>query len=87
MEPGTYHPSSRAYPENLPTVEYGPDDTVARVGWNGELRALGKRLKVSNALMGQDVAFRPAPQAEEGVYDLYYCHQRIGKLDLRQPKD
>lgn len=82
-----YAPSLRAYPESLPPVEYGPDDTVARVGWNGELRVLGQRLKVSNALMGQNVALRPSPRADEGVYDLYFCHQRFGKLDLRQPKE
>lgn len=56
-----YVPSPRAYPESLPPIEYGPDDTVARVGWKGEFRALGKRWKVSNALMGQDVALRPTP--------------------------
>lgn len=82
-----YVPSPRTYPETLPPVEYGPDDTVARVSWNGELKVLGRRLKVSKALMGQDVALRPSPRAEGGVYDLYFCHQRFGKLDLRQPKE
>lgn len=82
-----YVPSTRAYPESLPPIEYGPDDTVARVTWNGELRVKGQRFKVSNALMGQDVALRPSTHAEEGIFDLYLCHQRIGKLDLRQQKE
>lgn len=77
-----YTPSLRAYPETLPSIEYGPDDTVARVTWNGELRAFGHRCKVSNALIGLDVALRPTTQ-KEGVYDIYFCHQRIGRLDLR----
>jgi transposase InsO family protein len=78
-----YVPSQRNYPEKLPVVEYGPDDMVARVGWNGELRVLGRRFKVSNALTGLDVALRPNVWTAEGLYDLYFCHQRIGKIDLR----
>jgi transposase InsO family protein len=82
-----YMPSSRAYPETLPPIEYGPDDHVVRINWNGGLRAFGCRWKVSNALVGLDVALRPSPRAQEGLYDIYFCHQRIGKLDLRQGKN
>ena len=79
-----YKPSPRAYPEILPAIEYGPDDTVVRVKWDGKFQAFGRSGKVSNALMGFDIALRPASQSAEGVYDLFFCHQRIGKLDLRK---
>lgn len=79
-----YKPSLRAYPERLPAIEYGPDDTVVRVKWDGKFQAFGRNGKVSNALMGFDIALRPASQNAEGVYDLFFCHQRIGKLDLRK---
>ena len=76
--------SPRTYPEILPAIEYGPDDTVVRVKWDGKFRAFGRSGKVSNALTGFDIALRPASQSAEGVYDLFFCHQRIGKLDLRK---
>lgn len=79
-----YRPSPRAYPERLPAIEYGPDDTVVKVKWNGEYRAFGRKGKVSNALMGLDIALRPSTKDADGVYDLFFCHQRIGKLDLRE---
>jgi hypothetical protein len=79
-----YRPSPRTYPEQLPAIEYGPDDTVVRVKWKGEYRAFGRKGKVSNALMGLDIALRPTAQNTDGVYDLFFCHQRIGKLDLRK---
>lgn len=79
-----YKPSPRAYPEKLPTIEYGLGDTVARVKWDGRFRVFGKCGKVSNALMGLDIALRPASQHTDGVYDIFFCHQRIGKLDLRK---
>jgi transposase InsO family protein len=81
-----YKPSPRAYPEKLPAIEYGPNDTVVRVTWNGEYRVFGRRGKAPHALVGLDIALRPASQDKEGVYDLYFCHHRFGKLDLRKPE-
>lgn len=80
-----YQPSPRAYPETLPPIEYGPDDMVVPVTWNGEYRAFGRRHKAPNALMGLQIALRPASQNKDGVYDLFFCHHRFGKLDLRKP--
>lgn len=80
-----YKPSPRAYPEKLPAIEYGPGDTVVRVTWNGEYRAFGRRGKAPHALVGLDIALRPAALGKDGVYDLYFCHHRFGKFDLRKP--
>ena len=81
-----YQPSPRAYPERLPEIEYGPGDTVVRVTWNGEYRAFGRRAKAPTALVGLDIALRPPSPEKEGIYDLFFCHHRFGKLDLRKPE-
>jgi transposase InsO family protein len=80
-----YRPSTRAYPDTLPPIHYGPDDTVAIVKWNGEVTLHGQYLRVSSALKDQPIASRPRT-TEDGVYDLYYCHHRFAKLDLRESK-
>lgn len=81
-----YRPSPRPYPEQLPPIEYGPDDTVYRVPWNGWLRIQGRRVKVSNALTGLPIAVR-SHVSQDGVLDLYFCHQRFQRLDLRETED
>lgn len=77
-----YRASPRPYPEQLPPIEYGPDDEVYHVPWNGWLRVHGQRLKVSNALTGLPIAVRPHAY-EDGVLDFYFCHQRFLQVDLR----
>lgn len=68
-----YNPSPRAFPSRPPQIEYGPDDEVVTVKWNGELRYKGKRFKVSSALHRHEVAIRPCHD-EDGVYDVFYAH-------------
>ena len=80
-----YRPSTHVYPDILPPIEYGPDDTVAIVGWHGAVTFKGQHLRVSTALKDQPVALRPRA-SEDGVYDLYYCHHRFAKFDLRENK-
>lgn len=77
-----YHPSPRPYPENLPPIEYGPDDQIYRVPADGWLRVAGQRIKVSNALTGLPIAVRPHA-TEDGVLDFYFCHQRFMQMNLR----
>lgn len=81
-----YRPSPRSYPEALPPIEYGPDDTVYRVPPNGWLRIAKRRIKVSNALTGLPIAVRPRAN-QDGVLDVYFCHQRFMQMDLRNRED
>lgn len=78
-----YQPSPRPYPATLPAIEYGPDDVVETVKWDGKVKLKGKRLRVSNALRNLPIAFRPSAD-QDGVYDMYFCHQKFGSVDLRQ---
>lgn len=79
-----YRPSPKAFPEQLPSIEYGPDDIVTNVGWNGEVRFKGKRIKAPNALFRLPIAFRPDPN-EDGAYDVYFCHKCFMRFSLRKP--
>lgn len=78
-----YRPSPRAFPSVLPSIEYGPDDIVARVTWNGEVHFHSRRLRVPKTLTGLPIAFRPRAN-EDGRFDLYFCHHRFGEINLQQ---
>lgn len=80
-----YRPSARSLPDRLLPIEYGPDDVVAEVGWDGKVCFRGRRLKVSNALHRLPIAFRPVTTVD-GLYDVYFCHQRFMQFDLREPR-
>jgi transposase InsO family protein len=77
-----YRPSARTFPEQLPSIQYGPDDIVTEVGWDGRVRFKGRTLKVSNALHRLPIAFRSDP-IEDGAYDVYFCHKRFMRLSLQ----
>ncbi len=77
-----YATSPRPLPGCLPAVEYGPDDQVRKVQGTGEISFHGKTIRIGRAFAGDAVALRAA---EEGVWDVYYCKQRVGRVDLRSP--
>lgn len=76
-----YRPSPRAFPETLPSIEYAPQDIVLRVRQRGRVTLLGRHLQVSTALAGHLIAARPR-DTQDGLYDLYFSHQRIDEIDL-----
>jgi transposase InsO family protein len=78
-----YRPSPRPMPSTLPDIEYASDDLVRKVSTDGWLSLRGHDVRVSRALIGQHVAFRPRAQGIEGIYDLFFCHHRLGEIDLR----
>ena len=77
-----YRVSPRAYPERLPALEYGPDDTVVTVKALGMIVFQGRRFKVSTPLRGLPVAIRPAPDTD-GLFDLYFAHHKLMRINLR----
>lgn len=79
---GRYKPSPRAYRPDPPPIEYGPQDQVRRVSANSGIGFGGKRYGIGKAFRGQLVALRPATTG--GVWDVYYCHQRVGQIDERE---
>ena len=81
-----YRPSPVSFPETLPPIEYQSGDQVVNVVSNGWFRFRGQQIKVSNALKGLPIALRPR-QGQDGCFDVYFCHQRIMQLDLRQTEN
>lgn len=78
-----YRPSARTFPAILPPIEYGENDVVQRVGWNGELRFRQRRFKVSSALHNLPVGIRERA-GEDDCYDLYFAHHCFGTINLNQ---
>jgi len=77
-----YQPSPRSYPEALPPLEYPAGDTVRQVHRDGCIRYRGGTWPVSKAFQGQPVAIRPTH--DDGVLAVYYGHQKITVLDVRE---
>jgi len=83
LTPGSrYAPSPRPLPRVLPAIEYDADFIVRKVMDNGRIKLKGLRYFVGKAFAGDPVGLL---QMGEAVWDVYYCHQRIVRLDLSQP--
>ena len=83
--PGTrYHVSPRAFREELQAIEYAPGDFVRKVDHKGFISFKGRPWRISRAFGGQPVALRPT--AEDGVFNVNFCLQHIGIIDLRTDK-
>lgn len=80
-----YQPSGRAFPEQLPPIEYGPDAEVRTVATRGTVCFQGQRYYVGEAFAGDPVGLRPAdpdrPDRPE-TWAIYYCHKKIHTIDL-----
>jgi transposase InsO family protein len=76
-----YQPSSRPFPETMPEIVYGPDDTVRIVTVHGSIQWQGRRHFVSRGLVGQPVAVRPTQ--EDGCWEVYFCHRSVAIIDRR----
>jgi transposase InsO family protein len=73
--------SNRAFNENLPPIEYGPDDHVRKVFDKGEISFRGNIFRVSKAFIGQPVAIRPMNR--DGRFEVFFCHQKIAQINLK----
>lgn len=77
-----YQPSTRPFPETLPSIEYSPDDQVRKVQDKGEFSFLGRTFKVSKAFKGYPVGLRPVNQ--DGCFAVYFCQQNIALINLNE---
>ena len=78
-----YRPSPRTFPDALPPIEYGPDDLVRKVQGKGQIFVGGRTFHVGQAFHGYPVALRPT--RDEAVKEVFFCHRRLGLLDLSEP--
>lgn len=79
-----YQPSHRCYPEQLPTIEYGPSDIVRKVRHYGHIKYAGREYHVGLAFRGLHVALRPT--TTDALFDVFFCQHKIGDLDLADNK-
>lgn len=75
-----YTPSPRPFPESLPPIEYDSSDQVRIVQAAGEIHFRGREYRVGRGLSGLPVAVRQT--AEEGHWEVYFCHQRVHAIVL-----
>lgn len=76
-----YRPSARPFPSALAPIEYDTDFEVRRVKGNGRIKLKGRHFFVGKAFAGDPVGLR---QVGESAWDVYYCHQRLIRIDLTQ---
>jgi len=78
-----YRASPINFPERLPAPEYHTTDVIRRMSRDGAVRFQGRRVKMSQAFAGLDVAFRAT--AMDGVWRVYFTRFAIGEVDFRVP--
>jgi hypothetical protein len=76
-----YQASQIAFSEPLAAPDYHMTDTVRRVHADGAASFLGRRVKLSQAFGGLDVAFRPT--AADGVWRVFFMRFLIAEVGLR----
>ncbi len=77
-----YHPSHRSFPGHLPDIAYWPGDAVRKVDSDGFISFKNRSLRIGKAFRRQPVALRATDA--DGVFDVIFCTQEIGQIDLRQ---
>jgi transposase InsO family protein len=75
-----YTPSQIAFAERLAEPEYYATDQVRRVHDDGATSFKGRRVKLSQAFAGLDVAFRPTPT--DGLWRVFFARFLIAEVDL-----
>jgi len=78
-----YRISDRCFPETLSPIEYDSTDVVRMVQIKGYICYRGSRFTIGKAFRGYPVAIRPT--THDHIADVYFCHQRITQIDLREP--
>lgn len=80
-----YTVSPRVYPSSLPPIEYGSQDFVRKVQQEGIISFKGREWPIGKAFHGYPVGVRPS--LVDGIFDIYFCHQKITSINLHAPLD
>jgi transposase InsO family protein len=78
-----YAPSTRAFPTTLPPIEYSPGDELRTVKTKGEITWRNRTYFLGQGFARQPAAIRPT--ATDGLYEVYFCQQRLGWIQLQDP--
>jgi transposase InsO family protein len=80
-----YRQSPREFPLVLPPVEYESGTNVRKVTEKGDISFHNRFYRVGKGLCGQRVAIRP--RLIDGVFGIYFCHQYVRQIDLRNQEE
>jgi transposase InsO family protein len=75
-----YQPSQVTYPDQLPAVEYGPDDATRKVSAKGKISFKGQSFRIGKAFEGHQVAVRASSHGKQ--HEVYFCNQHIRTINL-----
>ena len=75
-----YRPSPRAFPEQLPPLEYHPSDAIRRVQGKGEIVFKGHAYPLGRAFTGERIGLRTTQT--DGLFDVFFGAQRIAEINL-----
>lgn len=78
-----YKRSARCYPEVLPVIEYDSGLLTRKVQQGGKINFMGKEYRVGAAFLGNYIGLKESN--EDGLFEIFFCHQRVVKIDLRYP--
>jgi len=76
-----YQKSPRPFPHVLPPITYEPADMLRKVDQSGKIYFQSHVFRVGKAFRYQPVAVRPAH--EDGVFEVFFCKQKVAQIDLR----
>ena len=76
-----YQPSTRAFPKQLPAIEYGADYIVRKVDKRGQISYKCGDYFIGTGFKGLRVGMRAT--SKDGEMEVYFLHQRIGRIDLK----
>lgn len=75
-----YKPSSRPFPETLPTILYDTGDIVRKVDVCGRISFRSRKFRVGKAFHQQPVALRPTDK--DGVFQVFFCHKPVAQISF-----
>jgi transposase InsO family protein len=79
-----YKPSYRQYPEVLPQIEYSDDYMIKKVDCRGRIHINARQIFVGMPFAKEPLGIRH--QGHSDIIELYYCHQKLGEMDLHLTK-
>jgi hypothetical protein len=77
-----YQLSPRPFPEVLPPILYDVHDIIRKVDASGKISFRNRSFRVGKAFRHNPVALRPTQT--EGVYEVFYCSQKVAQISLRE---
>lgn len=81
-----YEPSAKPYPLTIARVKYDACDTVRRVRPNGEIKLQGRRIYISQALAGEQVALRRKEGPAAQAWQVLFSFHLLGTLEEASDK-